>query len=269
MPPKNAIVVGMPRSGTSMSAAIFANQGYFVAEETKQELREPDEYNPNGYWEAETFIRKNVEVFKQCGFDFDNTWNFSPITKESAEAINTLAPLSSHQEFINTYQQHTPWVWKDPRLCYTVGYWWQMVDKDNTAILLIRRDPEEIYNSFLRVKWRTLSKQDKVDTFQRIADHLSFAERTLKEKGITHLTVNYSDFATKPDVIAQQINSVFNLSLTASDLHFDKTLNNNTLRGKLGIYADMLADKIPAPLRKAVKALMPKNLYRTLFPLRD
>lgn len=269
MPPKNAIVVGMPRSGTSMSAAIFANQGYLVAEESEKELRAPDEYNPNGYWEAETLIRKNVEVFKQCGFDGDNTWNFEPISKESADRINTLAPLDSHAEFVSSYNQKSPWVWKDPRLCYTVGYWWQLINPETTAVLLIKRDPKEIYNSFLRVKWRSLSKADKEDTYQRIADHIQFAENTIKSKGINCLTVNYSDFTTTPDSIAEQINATFGLQLTAADLNFDKNLNNNSLKGKLGIYADIIADKIPKPIVKLAKSLMPKKLYRLIFPLRN
>ena len=40
---KNTIVIGMPRSGTSMTAAIFARQGYFLAEDTDEELRPGDE----------------------------------------------------------------------------------------------------------------------------------------------------------------------------------------------------------------------------------
>lgn len=269
MPPKNAIVVGMPRSGTSMSAAIFANQGYLVAEESEKELRAPDEYNPNGYWEAETLIRKNVEVFKQCGFDGDNTWNFEPISKESAEKINALAPLDSHPEFVRSYDEKSPWVWKDPRLCYTVGYWWQLINPETTAVLLIKRDPKEIYNSFLRVKWRTLSKADKADTYQRIADHIEFAETTLRTKGINYLSVNYNDFTTDAQSIVDKINATFNLSLTTDDLNFDKKLNNNSVKGKLGIYADLIADKIPKPIRKLAKSLMPKRLYRLIFPLRN
>lgn len=269
MTPKNAIVVGMPRSGTSMSAAIFANQGYLVAEESEKELRAPDEYNPNGYWEAETLIRKNVEVFKQCGFNGDNTWNFEPISKDAAQKINTLAPIKSHSEFVESYNQKSPWVWKDPRLCYTVGYWWQLINPETTAVLLIKRDPKEIYNSFLRVKWRTLSKADKVDTYQRIADHIQFAEDTIKAKGITYLSVNYSDFTSDADAVAKKINGVFGLNLSSSDLHFDKNLNNNSIKGKLGIYTDILADKIPKPVRKFAKSLMPKKIYRMIFPLRD
>lgn len=135
--------------------------------------------------------------------------------------------------------------------------------------MLIKRDPKEIYNSFLRVKWRTLSKADKEDTYQRIADHIQFAENTIKSKGINCLTVNYSDFTTTPDSIAEQINATFGLQLTAADLNFDKNLNNNSLKGKLGIYADIIADKIPKPIVKLAKSLMPKKLYRLIFPLRN
>ncbi|MEJ2363028.1 MAG: hypothetical protein P8Z75_16755 [Gammaproteobacteria bacterium] len=50
----NTIVVGMPRSGTSMTAAIFARAGYYVSGDDEKQLRIGDEYNPDGYWEART-----------------------------------------------------------------------------------------------------------------------------------------------------------------------------------------------------------------------
>ena len=55
----NAIVIGMPRSGTSMVTNIFAKSGFFLAEDESNELRAGDEFNPSGYWEAQDLISAN------------------------------------------------------------------------------------------------------------------------------------------------------------------------------------------------------------------
>jgi hypothetical protein len=36
--PKNVLVLGMARSGTSMTASIFARHGHFVTEDTERNL---------------------------------------------------------------------------------------------------------------------------------------------------------------------------------------------------------------------------------------
>jgi len=70
---KNAIVLGMPRSGTSMTAAIFARQGYFLAADTNEELRPGDEHNPAGYFEASGLVERNAHLFRRVGYTAHNS----------------------------------------------------------------------------------------------------------------------------------------------------------------------------------------------------
>ena len=46
--PKNVIIVGMARSGTSLTASMFAKQGYFVADDPDSELEGPNKFNQIG-----------------------------------------------------------------------------------------------------------------------------------------------------------------------------------------------------------------------------
>ena len=266
--PKNAIVVGMPRSGTSMTAAIFARKGYFVAEDEKKHLRQGDEYNPSGYWEAEPLIQANAEVFTAVGFEYDNTWLYDAITDQQAMSILELPKKAEHAELVGEYQQHQPWIWKDPRLCYTIGYWWSYIDPDATRVLLLKRNPKEIHQSFLRVKWRTTSKQDKADTFSRVEHHINAAEHALKTLSIPHIVVDYSDFADMPDATAKKISDFFGFDLTAEEMGFSKKLNNSRLLGKISTLIDRIGDHIPDGVRKSIKRLIPKSLLKAIFPHR-
>ena len=48
-----------------MTTNIFVRQGYFVTQDLKSQTRQGDKDNPAGYFEAESLIEANVDVFKQ------------------------------------------------------------------------------------------------------------------------------------------------------------------------------------------------------------
>lgn len=266
--PYNAIVVGMPRSGTSMTAAIFANAGYYVTGDENSQLRQGDEFNPNGYWEAEPLIQANAEIFQAAGYSHDNTWLYEPITPEIASRIPELERSTVHQQLVENFNRHCPWIWKDPRLCYTLGYWWPLLDAATTRVLLLKRDPKQIYNSFLRLKWCSMNPQDQEDTYQRVEDHMKAAEFAIQKYNIPHIVVYYDDFANNAEVTAQRISEFFGLSLQTQDLGFDKRANNSNLRGKLAILIDRIADRIPDKPRKVIKRLVPSRFFKIIFPFK-
>lgn len=256
----------MPRSGTSMTAAIFARLGYFVAEDEKKQLRQGDEYNPAGYFEAAPLIDANAQVFAAAGFQFDNTWLYEPISTAQANAIYDVPAEESHRQLAAKYDQHSPWVWKDPRLCYTLAYWWPLVNHSNTVVLLLKRDPKQIFQSFLRVDWRRNTSKDKQDTFKRVDEHMAAAERAIEKLAIPHITIHYSDYAQQPDEIARRMSEFFAVDLQANQLGYSGKLNNSTLRGKCMRLADNIADLVPDKIRKFIKRCIPRRLLRMLFP---
>jgi hypothetical protein len=267
--PVNAIVVGMPRSGTSMTAAIFAKAGYFVAEDSESQLRKGDEFNPTGYWEAEPLIQANAAVFRAAGFAYDNTWLYDPISWEIATRIHELERIVAHHRFVGEFNTRSPWVWKDPRLCYTLGYWWPLMDQANTRVLLLKRDPRQIYTSFLRLKWRTLSTQDCDDTIQRVENHIKAAEYAIAKYNIPHIVLDYDDFARDADATAHRISEFFDLNLQTHDLGFDARANHSNFRGKLAIALDRIADHLPDGMRKSIKYVVPSWLLDYLYPFKD
>ena len=196
--PKNVIVVGMPRSGTSLAARVFAKKGYYVTSSEQDELPTGDEQNPFGYWEAESLIKLNVEILNRAGFPFHNTWTYGPIRPEHLAKIHGLDRTEVHRAYLNTYDEHSPWVWKDPRLCYTLAYWWPMMNPNTTSVLLLRRNPDEIYQSFRRMNWRSSSEQDKKDVFLRIDDHLKAAEQAIGKYNIPYIEINDQEYLLRP-----------------------------------------------------------------------
>lgn len=264
--PKNVLIVGMPRSGTSMTASIFTRNNYFVADDKNNDLRAGDEANPSGYWEAKPLIQSNTEIFSKVGFMYDNTWLFEPISEKQRLEILTVKPNPKHKELVEKFNQHSPWMWKDPRLCYTLGYWWPLLDPDTTRVLLLKRDKTEIYQSFLKLKWRSNSHNSKTDVFNRIHDHLKAAETAIKQCNIPYIEINYSDYKKSPEQTALKLNDFFGLDITADDLGYNHKLNNRSLHGRISKFAGKLSELIPDNLRKKIIKLIPMFILKILKP---
>ena len=266
--PKNVIVVGMPRSGTSMTAAIFTRSGYFAAEDESTQLRGKDEYNPGGYWEAEPLINANADIFKRAGYSFDNTWLYDQISDDQVESIFNLEQSQEHIDLVKKYNLNKPWMWKDPRLCYTLGYWWPVMDKKSTCVLLLKRDPHEIYQSFLRLEWRSSSAESRRDVYDRIVRHIDSAEHAIRKFDIPYIEVNYSDYKNDPDTTAKRLSEFFEIEIGSDDLGYDKKLNTSGIRGASMRAINKFGDLLPDRVRKFIKALVPVFILKVLFPNR-
>lgn len=253
---KNAIIVGMPRSGTSLSAAIFANKGYFVTENTASELKAPNRYNPFGYFEAQSLIEFNVDLFKQLGFEEHNTWTGKAISDACAERIPELTPMPAHREYCEALKMHSPWVWKDPRLCYTIGYWWQLLDQKNTRVILLNRSPQDIYQSFLRVGWREKNRKDRRDVYERVKKHLGFAKATLDRQAIPYVEIDYRDYFERSQEIAEKLSETFDIELSAKDLNAKASLDHSRGKGKWIAKLHRIREMMPASLKQQLKGLI-------------
>jgi hypothetical protein len=263
--PKNVLVVGVPRSGTSMTSYVFASQGYFAATDPESELRGGDENNPTGYWEAAGLIEANVDVFKAVGYPNHNTWLFDAITADQAERIAAVTPIDNHKDLVERYNANSPWIWKDPRLCYTLAYWWPLLNHKTTAVLLLTRNAEHVFKSFLRMGWRK-SATDHDEVVARLAAHISAAEHAIRELHIPHIEVAYEDFESKPEETARKISDFFGLTLASQDLKFNGLLNHSSRKGGMVARMERLAAALPASWRSFMKKLTPGSLMNKFFP---
>lgn len=265
----NVVVVGMPRSGTSLVAGIFARRGYFVAEHPGRELRGGDHNNPGGYWEAGSLISANAELFASAGYPEDNSWLGAAAPEDLASRIGGLEPVEEHRRLVAQYQDHAPWMWKDPRLCYTLPYWWKLLPHDSTRVLLTKRDPDAIWQSFVRLHWRESTPEANEDVLARIDHHLSSAREALDGLGIPHLEVQYEHFSEDPTQMAATLSAFLDMSLTEEDLGFSKELDRSSWRGRMATLVDHSYERLPTPLRRLAKGLAPRSLVRLLFPERS
>jgi hypothetical protein len=264
--PKSVIVVGMPRTGTSLAAATFVRKNFFVVPDDAGDMQVPDEDNPFGYWEARALTKHNARILNDAGFSSENTWMYQAISQEETDRIATLTPRHEHREYLAMFNEHCPWVWKDPRLCYTLRYWWPLMDANRTGVLFLRRDPEAIYQSFRRVNFCAPGPSARRDVYRRIEHHLQTASDTIAALKIPHIALDYRDFLDAPEATAARLSAFFEIAVETGDLNVRRELDHGRAVGRLATLADKVATRMSPGGRRVLKRLVPTAVLHALYP---
>lgn len=266
--PRNALIIGMPRSGTSLTAAVLARKGYYVGGSRLSAFQHGDDHNPFGYFEADDVVERNVEIFRRVGFPFQNTWRFDPLSSEQARAIRDLAPTEADRELVAAYDARAPWLWKDQRLCFTLPYWWKLLDPRTTRVLVVRRKPRHIYESFVRMGWCARDEEQERRVERLVEQHLGAAGAALDALSIPHIEVDYADYASAPGRVARHIGQFLEVELTGADLNVRPELDHTRPRGAVSARLRTLIKRLPrGPVRQAER-LLPRWVVTLLFPER-
>lgn len=261
---KNVIVLGMARSGTSLTAAIFARRGYYVGAIDKSSTREGDIYNPFGYFEADDLVERNVDVLRRAGYNFHNTWLFEPISRDSVVQIAELIPTEEDRRFVEAYERNPRWIWKDPRLCFTIPYWWKLMDPEKTRVLMVHRDPEAIYWSFRCRGWCGSGRDARERILRRVEQHVFAAREATDSMGIPHIEVDYDDYLERPAITARRIGELFDLELSPDDFNVHRDLNHGS-RATLSKFVRVWLMRIPGGTRSWLRSHAPRSLIRAVF----
>lgn len=262
--PRNVIIAGPPRSGTSLTSDIFARQSYF----TGKPVMEGDDYNPFGYYEAEDVIEANVGVFQAAGFPHHNTWKFEAITEAQTDTLHQLPPRESDRELLRRWNEHSPWMWKDPRFSITLGYWARLVDWESTGVILTVRDPEDVYWSWRRKGWCGAGREAHDAAVDRIRQHAGTARETVERLGLPHIVIEYSEYRTCPGEVAARISEFTGLDLGIDDLNFHTQLDHSSGHGRLAGHVRILLRRLPRGPLKRIAGMLPQRVQSMLLPER-
>jgi hypothetical protein len=261
---KNVLVVGMARSGTSLTAGIFGRNGYHVGSIASERLREGDDNNPFGYFEADDLIEHNVGLLRLAGFRAHNSWLYEPVDDAVVAKLAELEPGEPERKLVEAYASHAPWVWKDPRLCYTLPVWWKLLDPETTRVILVERDPEQVYRSFRRKGW--CDGDEKLQVIERALHHTRTARDTVLRLDIPHLALSYGETLREPELTAEKIGAFCGLELTAAQLNVRPELDHSRGSARLtGLLRGQLA-RLPLGLRRRLSRIAPRRLLGGLVP---
>lgn len=113
----NIIVLGCPRSGTSLVTNLVRSAGYNVdMDGTKQLMKPNPKYNPDGYYERIDIVKLNDKLIKLI----NNQYSFlnPPCLTEIMRNTNIIEDIYSIEDELN---YNNGWVVKDSRLIFTLN----------------------------------------------------------------------------------------------------------------------------------------------------
>lgn len=127
-----------------------------------------DTHNPKGYFESARIKRINERIIKPITHDFPpilqrnlkgagpvlRRWLFPFVTKEGFRVFAHIPlredvpdPSGSDQALIQSFLRKRPFLYKDPRFCYTLPHWRDFVPE--SKVLVIFRDPRKTARSMI------------------------------------------------------------------------------------------------------------------------
>jgi len=142
------LVLGMHRSGTSLTARLLRETGLWAGE--TEALLPSVESNPDGSGEREDVVALNEWVLKHMAPFPPPEWTGwlygAPVDPEHLDSA-ALLHFRSHLEAIlrDLEQPGRPWLLKDPRLCLTFPLWAACLD--SVHVVLVTRNPASIAHS--------------------------------------------------------------------------------------------------------------------------
>lgn len=259
----NVIITGMARSGTSMTSAIFANNGYFIGELGQL----ADESNPLGYFEGKEIVDLNVELLQQAGYEYHNTWQFEPVPEAVIEKVKRLEPGKKHRDFLARYQAAAPWVWKDIRLCFTLPFWLPLLDLETTRFILVRRRAEGVFHSIKRKENKVVGELSLGAINALIEQHITHAKAALELAGANYIEMHYERCQKEPEAVANELTRHTGLPLTSNALNVHPELNHDSWRDRLFVTVNKALQRPSTRWAKQmIKRAIPATVQDRIFP---
>ncbi len=142
---RGAIVLGMHRSGTSLTASLIGAWGAYGGD---HHLIPGDAWNPAGYWEYFPLVRLNMDLLNATG-----ARTMIPPDDAGCELLTALARSGPFRErglslLADMQRQQRPWFWKDPRMSILLPFWQEILE--DVLYVIVARHPAEVAESLLK-----------------------------------------------------------------------------------------------------------------------
>jgi hypothetical protein len=202
----NVIILTSGISGSSVLTGLISRAGYWTGDVTHK--KEYDTY------ENQELIDLDLKLFKQSEYTGNYAMEFSAAAIERISALSGIIDDRPFQEFLQKCEAHQPWIWKDPRLWMTIGFWNHLLNFDECKFILMTRSFKHAWvSSTLRRHIRSYNSLRRYE--QSIKDSLTaYLDSTKKP----YLHITYENLIVHPESVIGKLNAYLGASLTVDDL---------------------------------------------------
>jgi hypothetical protein len=203
----NVIVLTTGSSGSSVLTGVIAGQGYWLGHRTKK--LQFDTY------ENFDLVDLNIDILRKSGFDRHDCNDLPPPSIDNIKRLENTVDVSPYLKFVEECDKRRPWLWKDPRLSFTIHFWARITDLKNCKFILIDREPDQSYAGLI------LSRKVPMSFLEHSCmnnNYIKSCELFFRENGISCLACKFEDIVVSPNRWIENVNAFLGTQIEMQDI---------------------------------------------------
>jgi hypothetical protein len=197
--PKNVIVLTTGLSGSSVLSGVVSESGYWAGNDTVIKDNFSGQYDT---YENAELVELNDRLCDIADFLFDDITWYKTNGQQVFEEISDTTETASFREFLSSCKSHQPWIWKDPKVWLTIGFWKNFIDPKSTRIILLRRNGFNLWLSQVVKRiiydYFYLDRSEKTATAELI--------KYLNENNLEFIQVKFESLVSDTELELKKIN---------------------------------------------------------------
>jgi uncharacterized coiled-coil protein SlyX len=199
LPPKPVVVVGMHRSGTSLTASILRSSGLHLGDS----LVPAGRGNAEGHFEDREFVDLHRAALEAHGHDPDG-WD-EVVLDDMPDGFEAKA-----QALIEARSSRPLWGWKDPRTALFLPFWERLLPE--ARFVFVYRNPWEVIDSLYR-RGDGRFRQDPAASARLWSHYNSAILASLSRLGDRAVLFNLEDITAQSSGFVEHLGRAFGLHL--------------------------------------------------------
>lgn len=187
-PEKTVFIIGLHRSGTSMTSHICSMMGMSIGKNDC--VMGADSSNEDGYWENRDFTELNDDILKAAG----GCWYAPPSIEEVQKVVSLFKErvsclINKHKDII--------WGIKDPRLVFTYPAYLPFLS--NLELIITKRNIDSIIKSILKIHSCNLPLEYNTERYMKILCNKYLDAIENMKKSFNYIIIEFERYFDRPD----------------------------------------------------------------------
>lgn len=205
---RNIVVLTTGSSGSSVLAGLIARQGFWLGRKTAR--LEFDTY------ENAQLVDLNIALLRKAGYRRRDANDLPPPDVNCLEALHDTEDVSPYRAFVDECEAQRPWLWKDPRLAYTIHFWRHIVDLHDAKYILITREFRQAYAGLIHSRKVYMSPKQYMQINTNYLEAIGLY--IVKMGSIDMLKMTFEQLIVTPEATLERVNEFLGTTLSVEDL---------------------------------------------------
>ena len=202
----NVIILTTGISGSSVITGFLAKSGLWAGDGTVFKDNITGKYET---YENKKLVNLNNSLIKEAGVEFEDKSYYDANLRNKFNGIYAETDATKYNKFIEECNSHSPWIWKDPRLFLTIGFWKNSLDLTSIKVIVLHRNSYELWKS------QAIKRMIYSYSYLKSSEDKSRYEllNYLELNNFSFLSLEYEQFTRDPITSINKLNKFIGVSL--------------------------------------------------------